>query len=430
MKRPRDEEPCRFTYTFMPMQVRGKRRKKDTEPNKGDDYDFMKQYMNVKFNTLKKDTLPDPILQYHRPIEPVSKPPGTTQNASKYPNGTSPIESLPHDILHDIFSLADWNVALPRSSHVIGAKLSSQQTYTAFCREMLCYRVIPSPDLLLALLPARMPDDGFHTYPSIALRSPDIKPDYIRAQVAAALDSRWLSHSFLTALRTQIQLGANPTLGRILLMRPSTCCLKPPTRKRERHEEGWSRFPTLNPPVVLPPVPVDAVRVTDICLQHQHVPEKLLTLPRKEAHTQTMRLLYGLGARIATSPLERLGVLGDECWRRAVIAGDYQMLWALLAPGSGVRPYCNVRDEMLLMTGCARDVIRFLSSLKAEYARAKVEGREKRGCFPEGREWLGDGPEVATKLRWRYGRGWREVLGEDLRCDRDYTDYDPKTWDC
>ena len=405
MKRTREEELSEFHYVFMPMHVRNKRRRKES-----DDDDFMKQYLNFALCNAKGDRTPKPILTSQKPT--FSNPP------SRYTKGTAPIERLPHDILHDIFKLTDWNVSLPRASHVIGASLSAEHTYIQFCRDMLCFKVVPTPSAEPdPLLRKRMPEKGYHSYPSIRLRSEQITSEYITKQVNLALDSRWMSYTFITSLRHRLKTGQNPEMGRHFMIQAHHICMEtpkcPPIRPTSRTPSGRSHR---GRPVLKPPVPSQSLQILDVCLDKYDVPPKLLQFPRKQYQPELLKLYFELGSRINVNPNELIGEIADESWRRAAVAGDYPLLWVLLGPG-GMRPSERMRQEMLEMTGCCRDIIEFLSALRKEYI-ANPQYRDWSKYWQ--RDWLDDHAEITAKLRWRYGKDWKDKLAAELEGNKMY----------
>lgn len=337
-----------------------------------------------------------PRAWFYRPL----KPPG---------DGSCSIEKMPNDILHIIFRFADWNVDLPRSSHYIGMQLSNHLAYNEFSKEMLCFKVDVTWDADNSDFDPRE-IKGCHSFPSVTIYNPDLKPSYIQDNVQKALNSRWVTYDYLTGLRDTVRSSDRTFLGRTKINVPHPKCFEAAPDRRFPHR--------VEDKAISEPINTKHCTVRDICLSGYFVPPKLCAWPPKPGSIELLNLLYGYGCPINY----KLMGCGDFLKHVALpshYAKQYALLWTLLKPGSGwTLAQSDIRD-LLVWTKCDRDMIEFIVAYRKAHSLSPQRSRLRGGCV-ETVDWLDICPEVTVLLRERYGKYWKDLLAPQLNHSKSY----------
>ena len=370
-----------------------------------------------KFTTAKPEFTPG-FLKKHLPDPNVQK------DATK---GLSPIERLPYDLLNDIF-FRSRNIYFPRSSPVIGMKLSSPTTYNRFCREYLCFRTLgktQAPDHLSKTEhvyqvtkndAVPLPEDEAATNGTL---SDDLGPsevllhsmgpaicwhvnqsiEEITVMIDVALTCRWMSKEYIQSVRAQLNHPDRAPLGRKLLCKPTLTCNEP-----EFSGTVWHSNP-------------DHMTKLDLCLSKQIVPRNLLTLPIKPGQMDLLKLLFHLGASV-NSCNSCDGELALDLLRNCAIQRDFKSMEMLLKPGTNIYPDIAFRRWALQITHCDRTMLGFLKHLRLIHGGKGTDEWPKnwpRKSYDWSVQWPENDPVVCAMLHERYGSDYLLDLEAEMR---------------
>ncbi|KAI9652891.1 MAG: hypothetical protein M1831_006320 [Alyxoria varia] len=371
-----------------------------------------------KFITVTRDATPG-LLNKHLPNRNVSK---------DAPKGPSPIERLPYDILNEIF-FHSRNIYFPRSSPIIGMKLSVPSTYNRFCREYLCFQtrgLKPAPQYLASAEhlyqickndAEPLPDDEAATDGTLSNDKAVPKKEVLHSMgpaicwhdnpsvtemtlmIDVALSCRWMTFEYITSIRCQLNDPNRPPLGRKLLLKPvSGCRATPPAGT------PWFCHPT-------------RVGRLDLCFAKQIIPRKLLTLPVKPGQMEFLKLMFELGACVnACNSCD--GELALDLLRNCALRRDYESMEVLLKPGTNIYPDLTFRRWALEITQCERTMLAFLKRLRLFHGGTKSGDWPKnwpRRSYDWSTQWPEDDTVVCTMLRERYGPDYLLDLEKELK---------------
>ena len=412
-------KPPNAPSTPTPTRIRGQKRRK-LEPAASPEYKILISGKKPSVESAEQvskaiDNQPFPNSEGASSHHEASKKKGNQ------PRKTSPLETLPFDILHDIFFLS-VNLNLPLSSPVLGTRLSSEQTYTRFLREFLCYKVSLSPreplydDISMYytkdkpadsrsdnLIPVPMETIAPHMHslpPATRLRQ--INPKTVTEMINMALNTRWLSISFLSAFRAGLNDPDRPGAGRALLTLPNKQCMSLAENS-----------------VVGPLVPTHKfLPKLGICLAKCRIPSKLLRLPPLPQTTEMLDLLFELGATI-DGVTSCDAELAQDMWRYAVVERDFKLIEVLSRPGTGLKPTRVLRRWSLETAKCDREMIVFWKAMRKRYEHSGPGKSWPRkwpsGSFDWPEQWPEGDPRMAAIMSERYGRDWMLELESELK---------------